>query len=563
MHKACVQCHTDFVLDPNDLSFYSKMNVPEPTLCPRCRRLRRLSWLNDYVLYNRECLLCKKNFISMYAKNNVKEVLCPKCFHSDAWDPEKYAVEYNPEISFFEQFGNLVKSIPMLGVVNDDGIGSVNCLYNNDIGFSKNCTMCFVSWKMENCMNSFYLCMGKDLFDCHGVIDMCEFTYEGVMIEQVNRSKFMYWSSSCTDCAFGYDLRGCTDCFMCFGLRNKQYYFKNQKYSHEEYQKIIDSYKLNTRVGQEHAKKEFEEFLKTKPRKFAEMRQAVASSGTDIHRSKNTRDTNYGPLSIDSRYCANGVNYISCYDCSGGGETELSYECVTPDQSYNSIGTIKSWKNRNISYCIDCHSCEEVFGCVGVKKGTHMILNKRYTKEAYTVLKAQIISDMRKRGEYGEFFPTMYSPLGINETRAYSELNLSRDEAIAQGYTWQDELQQTRGKETTQQKGVSNAIEYVTDSITDEVLACASCARNYKILPDELTFYRRMKIPIPDHCFFCRMQKREDMRGGFDLNKRTCDCTETRHIHEGRCTEDFQTFFTTDKESRHIYCETCYQQVLE
>jgi hypothetical protein len=350
---------------------------------------------------------------------------------------------------------------------------------------------------------------------------------------------------------------------MCFGLRNKQYYFKNKKYSHEDYQKIIDSYKLNTRTGQEKAQKEFEAFLRNKPRKFAEMRQAVASTGTDIHRSKNTRDTNYGPLSIDSRYCANGVNYISCYDCSGGGETELSYECVTPDQSYNSIGTIKSWKNRNISYCLDCHSCEEVFGCIGVKKGTHMILNKRYTKEAYTALKAQIISDMIKRGEYGEFFPTIYSPLGINETRAHSELNLSKEEALTHGYKWQDEIQRTRGKETMQQNDVPDAIEDVSDAIIDEVLACVSCSRNYKILTDELTFYRRMKIPIPDHCFFCRMQKRENMRGGFDLIERTCDCTETGHVHEGKCPERFQTFFTTERDTRPIYCETCYQQILD
>lgn len=499
----------------------------------------------------------------MYAENNAKQVLCPKCFYSDTWNPETYEAVYDPRKSFFDQYFALVKSIPRLGVINDDGIGSVNCLYNNDIGFSKNCTMCFVSWKMENCMNSFYLCMGKDLFDCHGVIDMCEFTYESVMVEQVNRSKFMYWSSACTDCVFGYDLRGCTDCFMCFGLRNKQYYFKNNKYSPEEYQKIINSYKLNTRAGQEKAKKEFQEFLKTKPRKFAEMRQAVGSSGTDIHRSKNTRDTNYGPLSIDSRYCANGVNYISCYDCSGGGETELSYECVTPDQSYNSIGTIKCWKNRNISYSIDCHSCEEVFGCVGVKKGNYMILNKRYSKEAYHILKAQIVAAMKERSEYGEFFPSTYSPFCINETRAIDELKFSREEALAQGYRWQDELQQTRGKETIHQNDVPGAIEDVNDSITDEVLACVSCARNYKVLPDELTFYRRMKIPIPDRCFFCRMQTREDMRGGFDLVERRCDCHETSHGHEHQCSESFQTFFSTDRETRPIYCESCYQQHLD
>lgn len=553
----------NFVLDPDDLSFYSKIEVPEPTLCPKCRRIRRLAWENDYTLYNRDCFLCGKNFISIYAKNNADKVLCPKCFYGDAWDPEAYGQDYDQSRSFFKQCDELFKNTPKLGVVNDDGIGSIDCLFNNDIAFSKKCTMCFVAWRMESCMYGMYLCIGKDLVDCHGVLENSEFTYEAVMIEHVNRSKFMYWASSCTDCLFGYDLRGCTDCFMCFGLRNKQYYFKNKKYSREEYLEIVDSYKLNTRTGQARAEKEFYEFLSTKPRKFGEMRQAVGSTGTDIQRSKNMRDGNYGPNSVDSRYCCNGVSYTSCYDCSGGGEPEIAYECLTPDQSYNSLGTIKCWKNRNISYSIDCHSCEEVFGCVGVKKGTHMILNKRYTKEAYLALKEEIISDMKKRGEYGEFFPSMYSPFGINETRAIDELKCSRKEALALGYRWQDELQQTRGKETMQQKDIPDAIEDVPDGITDEVLACSSCARNYKILPDELTFYRRMNIPIPDRCFFCRMQTREAMRGGFDLVERRCDCQEKNHDHEYQCSESFQTFFTSDKETRPIYCESCYQQHLD
>ena len=563
MHKACVQCNTDFVLDSDDLSFYGKMNVPQPTHCPRCRRIRRLSWRNDYILYSRECSSCDKKFISIYAKNNVEKVLCPKCFHSDAWNPEEYAIEYDISKSFFEQYANLLKNIPRLGVINDEGIASINCLYTNDCNFSKKCMMTFVTWRSENIFYSMYLNTGKDLCDCHGVIDTSEFTYEAVMIEQVNRSKFIYWSSSCTDCAFGYDLRGCTDCFMCFGLRNKQYYFKNQKYSREEYLQIVDSYKLNTRIGQEKAQKEFADFLKDKPRKFGELRNTSNCTGTDIVRAKNTKDGNFAAFSEDSRYCHNGVGFKSGYDCSGGGEPELFYECITPDLSYNSLGTIFCWKNRNISYSIDCHGCEEIFGCVGVKKGTNVILNKRYSKEEYESLKEQIISDMKKRGEYGEFFPSIYSPFSINETQANTELKLSREEALEQGYKWQDELQQTRGKETISQTDVPDAIEDVPDAVTEEVLACVLCSRNYKILPDELTFYKRMKIPIRDHCFFCRMQERENMRGGFDLVQRTCDCVETGHMHEGKCSEQFQTFFTRDRENRPIYCETCYQQVLE
>ncbi len=555
----CQNCKNDFAIEPDDFGFYEKMGVPAPTFCPKCRRTRRLAWLNDFVLYNRECFMCSKKFISIYAQNNASEVMCPKCFFGDKFNPEDYGIEYDPTKSFFEQFNNLLKSIPKLGIVNDEGIGSVNCLYNNDIAFSKNSAMCFVAWRMENCLYSMYINVAKDVCDCHCINEMSEFTYEGVVIDSVARSKYIYWSASCTDCFFGYDLRGCTDCFMCVGLRNKQHYFKNKKYTREEYNKIIESYKLETRSGAKKAKEEFADFIKDHPRKFADLRNCVNCTGAEMVRSKNTHDSKYAAFSEDSRYSHNGVTFKSCYDCAGGAETELAYECVTPDQSYNSLATIKSWKNRNISYCIDCHSCEEVFGCVGVKTGKYVILNKRYSKEEYFKLKEQIIEDMKNRGEYGEFFPAKYALCGINETRAIEQLDILKEEATEKGYHWQDELQQTRGKETIKQVDIPDSIEDVPDTITSEILACVECERNYKILPDEFTFYKRLKIPIPEACFFCRYAKREAMRGSFDLVNRQCDCSQESHEHEGYCNNTFETFFT-NQESRPVYCESCYQK---
>ena len=560
--KNCQNCKIDFIIESEDLGFYEKMGVPPPTHCPKCRRIRRLLWLNDVTLYGRECMICTKKFFSIYEKGNAVEVLCPKCFFSNEFNPEEYGIAYDSNIPFLEQFGKLFRSIPKLGVVNDDGIGSTNCLYDNDIAFSKNCTMCFVGWKMENCLYCVYINGGKDMCDCHGVNEPSELTYEGVVVDAMARSKYIYWCASGTDCQFGYDLRGCSDCFMCFGLRNKQYYFKNEKYPKEEYEKIVASYKLNTRTGVKMAKQEFVEFLNSRPRKFAELRSSVNCTGTELIRSKNIKDSNFASFSEDSRYCNNGVMFKTCYDCSGGGEVELAYECVTPDQSYNSLATIKSWKNRNASYCVDSHSSEEILGCVGIKSGQYMILNKRYEKEEYAKLKAEIIKGMRERKEWGEFFPIEQAPFSLNETRAIDQLLVSKEEALATGFKWQDNLQETRGKGTLDQGDVPDAIEDVTESILDAILTCTECSRNYKILPAELTFYRKSSIPIPERCFFCRMAERENMRGGFDLVTRGCECEEDVHGHSGKCQNTFQTFFT-EKETRPIYCEECYLKVLD
>ncbi len=558
--RACQNCSQNFTIEPDDFSFYEKMGVPAPTHCPRCRRLRRLAWRNDSSLYSRECTLCQKKFISIYAPNSGFKVLCPKCFHSDDWNPYDYGVEYDPTKSFLEQCIALHKNTLALGVVNDNDIASINCLYPNDLAFSKNCAMVFIGWRLENVFNSFSLAAGKNLSDCLCIAEESQYTYDAVAANGVANCKSVYWCSSSVGCAFCYDCRGCTDCFMSSGLRNKKYFYKNQQYSKEDYEKILASYALETRSGYRKAREEYAEFIKSQPRKFAELQNSINCTGSDIIRGKNTKNSSFASFSEDSKYVHNGVTFKSCYDCEVGGETELAYDCITPDHSYHSIATITSWKNSYVAYCFDCHSSQNLLGCVGIKKGEYAILNKKYSKEAYEALYKKIVADMRARGEWGEFFPVTLSPFGYNETRALDQNPMSREEALAQGLVWQDEIQQTRDRETVAQNDVPDAIGDLSDAITNQILACISCNRNYKILPDELVLYKQLKVPVPEQCFFCRHREREKMRGGYDLVTRQCDCSNAAHNHgEGRCEKNFETFFT-DRESRPIYCEDCYQR---
>lgn len=557
--RNCQNCKNDFEITADDFGFYQKAGVPVPTLCPRCRRIRRLTWRNDFSLYSRSCAICQKNFVSIYAPNTGFTVLCPKCFHSDAWDPYEYGMIYDPNRSFVDQVVELYRKAPVLGVVNDDGIGSINCMYTNDLAFAKNCAMVFIAWHVENVFNSMSLNVGKDLSDCMLMPEESQYVYDGVMANGCSNCKSVYWCNACIGCNLCYDCRGCSDCFMSTGLRNKKYYFKNTQYTKEEYHTILDSYKLDTRSGYENAKKEFAEFVKSYPRKFAELQNSVNCTGSDIVRGKNTKSSNFASFSEDSKYVHNGVTFKGCYDCEIGGETEFAYECITPDQSFQSLVTVVSWKNTAVSYCFDCHSSNNLLGCSGIKKGEYSILNTRYSKEEYLELSKKIIEDMKARGEYGEFFPSALSPFGINETRALDQLGITKEEAIALGYNWQEEIQHTMGKETISQDQVPDSIAEIDDSMANEILACVTCSRNYRIIPDELTLYRRLSVPIPKECFFCRNAGREKMRGGYDLVKRQCDCSAENHGHTGRCPTGFETFFT-EKEPRPIYCEKCYQQ---
>ena len=558
--QTCQNCKKDFTIESEDFNFYEKIKVPPPTFCPECRRRRRLTWKNTYNLYNRVCDLCGKKIVSIYNPLSLFTVYCVKCFWSDNWDPYRYGRDFDPNRSFFEQYMELNLKVPKIALVNDDGIASLNSPYCQDLAFSKNCYMVFVAWRLENVMYSTILNKGREICDCLGVQGFCEFMYESIYINECYKCRNVIYGNNLQDCDFCYDCRGCNNCFMCFGLRNKKYCFKNKQYSKEEYEKILSSYKIQTRTGWRKTMGEYKKFITNYPRRFAIIINSLNCTGDDLVHAKNTRDSFFAPFSEDSRYVINGVAFKSCYDLSGGGETEYSYEAITPDQSYENLFSVLSWRNKEIAYCENCHSSSHLFGCVSLKRGEYSILNKKYSKDEYLKLKEKIIAQMKKTGEWGEFFPSRYSHFGYNETEASDLYPLSRKDALTLGFKWQDNLQLTTGKETIEQKNIPDDIMDVPDSITSEILKCEFCSRNYKITKDEFVFYKRMGVPIPLFCFFCRNSKRINSRNPFRLWPRQCMCEKPNHFHgAGKCEIEFETSYAPDR-PEIVYCEKCYQQ---
>ena len=160
---------------------------------------------------------------------------------------------------------------------------------------------------------------------------------------------------------------------------------------------------------------------------------------------------------------------------------------------------------------------------------------------------------------YGEFYPIELSPFGYNESCAMETNALNKDEALEKGYKWQDNIQRTTGKETLKPENIPDSIDDIDDSILEEILACMECKRNYKIVPNELIFYKKMKIPLPRKCFYCRHAARIARRNPFKLWHRTCMCEKEGHFHEaGSCVVEFETSYAPER-PEIVYCEKCYQ----
>src|SRR3990167_2101789 len=107
---------------------------------------------------------------------------------------------------------------------------------------------------------------------------------------------------------------------------------------------------------------------------------------------------------------------------------------------------------------------------------------------------------MKKDGIFGEFFPMNMSPYGYNETNAAEFFPLTEEEVKKHGWKWRTDLPYTTGKETLSPQNVPDNIDNTLDSITKEVLACTICGKNYRIIQEELKFYKTLSIPVPVRC---------------------------------------------------------------
>ncbi len=576
--RNCQNCKKDFTIESNDFGFYEKLKVPPPTFCPDCRRQRRWAWRNNMSLYSSKCELCGKSVVSLYAPDSGITVYCNKCWWSDKWDPKSYGTDYDFSRPFFEQFNELMHKVPHMATVNDDGIASLNCEYTHDWWFSKNCYMCFSGWYVENVMYSFFILAGRDLMDSMNIRTKSEWLYECINCGLSYQLKNSQLCKACIDSSFLYNCINCTDCFMCACLKNKKYCYRNKQYSKEEYEEILKSYKLDTFSGVEKAQEEYNNFITKFPRRFAHLNQCVNCIGELISTSKNTKNSFLVKHMENCSYCdyaGDSKNPAKdCYDITLTAGVSECYECVVGDHSQLNLFALYSVKSQDIKYTQHCHNCKYSFGCIGLRNDKYCILNKQYTKEEYEKLVPKIIEQMNKvpyvdkignEYRFGEFYPIELSPFGYNETYALELEPLTEKEAQSKGYNWQENVQRTKGKETLLPENIPESINDVPDSIINEVMKCIECERNYKIISNELIFYKKLGIPIPRRCLYCRYAQRIKKRNPLKLWRRRCMCEENNHKdHEAgsRCEIEFETTYAPER-PEIVYCERCYQDEMQ
>jgi len=176
---------------------------------------------------------------------------------------------------------------------------------------------------------------------------------------------------------------------------------------------------------------------------------------------------------------------------------------------------------------------------------------------------------------FGEFFPPEFSPFPYNESGAHESFALTKKDALDLGYNWQ-EPEKCEYAITKKPQELPDAIEDAPESIVKETIGCAhgetcneNCSTAFKIIPTELHFYQRLKLPLPRLCPNCRHYQRLLARNPMKLWKRKCQCkgvasenalytNVAEHFHQKEsCPNEFETSFSPEKKEI-VYCESCY-----
>jgi len=150
----------------------------------------------------------------------------------------KYGIEYDFEISFFENYKKLFAKVPFSALRQFPIIE--NSEYTDSSGWgTHNCYLDIGLYDVENVLYSFEVKENcRNIYNSVMVWNNCENVYQSNCIV---RSSFIFYSRFILDSSniwFSTNLVGCHDCIYCERMTNASYCIKNKQYTKEQFEDI-------------------------------------------------------------------------------------------------------------------------------------------------------------------------------------------------------------------------------------------------------------------------------------------------------------------------------------
>ena len=471
----------------------------------------------------------------------------PDAWYGEDWNPLSYGRTFDFTRPFFEQFAELQRSVPRLGI---DIVNCQNSYYCNYCGDDKNCYLDIAGEGNEDCFFNLFTKFSKDCCDCtfayHSAL-----CYQSIQTYNAYNSNYSMYCEDTSDSQFCFDMKGCKNCLFSSNQRQKEHCIFNEQFSKSEYAKKLAELDLGSFVRREQFLQKWNEFRTGNAiHRDQYLLNCENSSGDNLKNCKNTFFSFNASNCEDSKYLYDVLDAKDCQDLNYSlYKPEVSYELISTLQMTYSAFSMASHYCSSVLYCEMCNNSENLFGCIGLRHKKFCILNKQYTQEEYEKMRSRIMEHMKRTGEWGEFFQASISPWGYNETVAQEYFPLTKEEALQKGFTWYENPHERADSPQIYQ--IPDHIRDVKDAIVEETLACISCGKNYKIIAQELAYYKRKEIPIPRKCPLCRHLSRNALRAPRKLFERNCT----------QCGAATKSSIDA-KRPEKVFCEKCYMGAL-
>ncbi len=540
--RRCTITGETFTVSELELSLLRSFDAPLPTISPAERQRQRAAYRNFRHLYRRSCSASGRPIVSMYHADQPFPVFESSAWWSDDWDPLDYGRQYDPGRSFLDQYHELAMAVPRFAVAT---VNCENSQYANFAMDSKSCYLVFGCVRNEAC------CYGHIVWDCECCIDMlyafrCQWCSHGIDVVDCHEVHFAAESTSCRDSYFLYDCQGCSHCFACFGLRNEEHCFFNERCSPEEYRQRLGRMLPLTHDRIAACSGWVRQGSRTRgavPHLFGVRNEDV--SGNHLYESRKLEACYDMKRCETCTHCYTGFNVENSSDISFTGHpgARFCYHCLTLMNTERALCSQFLQNCHDVAYSEFCFGCRDLLGCTGLRKAAGCILNRRYSADEYHALRATIIADMKRRGEWGEFFPASHSPFAYNESIAAEYQPLSRAEIEARGLRWREP---TVGTETAGAIATADAGALSDENLLRTALLCEETNRPFRMQPSELEFLRARMLPLPRQCPDVRLTARMALRPPRELFSTEC----------ATCRAPLRSALA--HEHRAVLCECCY-----
>lgn len=548
--KVCSMCQKEFYIDEKDIEFLNKFKVPAPSKCPDCRRQIRLSFANYTTLFKRKCDVSghEEKIISSIPEGTEFPVYDFGYYWLSDRNWSMNGFDLSNSESFFNQLKKLFLISPQPALTRNPT--SVNSEYSSYGAGLNNCYYTFGGLNSENSMFGVWPMSTKNSLDflINTNTDLC---YESVYPNNCFNCNFVYFSDNCLDSSFIYDCRNCSNCFGCVNLRNKKYCIWNIEYSKEDYFEKIKEFNLNKLDNIKEFKNIFLSLIKSLPVRATRNEHSDKYSGNYIINSKNSFN------SMWVLNCDNVKNMDFCLNVRDSFNVAISY---TSEKLYYNSCTGVNCSNvyfsvfgrelRDSEYVMNCKNCQYCFLCIGLENAKYCIFNKQYTEEEYWKLLDDIKTKMLEDGEYGEFFPLSMSPFPYNASLSNIMYPTSKERILELGGWWYDEkINIPEGMKLFKADEIESDIKNITDDILNIGIISQGNGKPFRIIKDELEFYRRKNIAIPNLTPYERIVNRFKYVNNFKVFKDKCF----------KCGLEILSSYATN-EGYKPYCDDCYKK---